>query len=77
MFVLILPSGKQTFVTREGAHNICAAPTSRVSITRKPRGPMGQHVITVTDTEYGEACEIICPPSDDVAEFRAYARKEN
>jgi hypothetical protein len=77
MFIMILPSGTQTFVTRDGAHNICSSPTSRVSITRKPRGPMGQHVITVTDAEYGDACEIIGPPSDDLAEFRSYARKES
>lgn len=77
MFVLILPSGTQALITRDGAHNICGDPESKVSVTRKPRGPMGQHLITVTHTPTGDRCEIICPPSDDAAEFRPYTRKES
>lgn len=75
MFVLVFPSGNQAPCTRDGAHNICSAPENRVSITRKPRGPMGQHVITVTNTEYGDTCDIVCPPSDPIEDFRHYATK--
>lgn len=76
MFTLIFPSGVQSNITREGAHNICRAPSSRVAMTRKPRGAMAQHVLTITDTEHGDTCQIILPPSDDGGEFRHYLRKD-
>ena len=52
MIVLILPSGHQTFVTREGAYRVCSAETSQV--TRISRSE-----IVVKDREYGDTCKLV------------------